>query len=520
MHRSPALAIETGWDGQDGAVATVAELSRLHTSLDRAEVAHLQQLVGEWNLLADLCFADLLLYVRTHDGRWLVIGQVRPATSQTLYVADWIATHASGNEAALLDRAAASCAPVEGPIEVEGLGDDTRMLAIPVRRDDRIIAVLTREWSTESMRPTGSLEQVYLHIFGRFTKMISEGSFPFPDPQEAASAPRVGDGVMVLDEQARVEYASPNAVSALHRVGITANVIGLRLAELGFNDAPVRAAYEARSPATEEQEQTPDVTILTRCIPILEGEEVTGGVLLLRDVSELRRRDRLLLSKDATIREIHHRVKNNLQTISSLLRLQGRRLSSQEAKAAVAESVRRIRTIALVHETLSREAGDDVRFAEIVRPLARMAEEGLQSPDRPVRFRVQGDGGKLPAAIATPLAVVLTELLQNAVDHAFGGRGGGGDGRPPGSVVVTLANDGEMLTLTVVDDGVGLPADFRIEGVTSLGLSIVRTLVTTELAGTIAMRTPTREDFGRAGLGEPAGPGTVVDLRVPVTVER
>ena len=80
---------------------------------------------------------------------------------------------------------------------------------------------------------------------------------------------------------------------------------------------------------------------------------MTGAVVLLRDVSDLRRRDRLLVSKDATIREIHHRVKNNLQTISSLLRLHGRRLESHEARAALEESVRRIRSIALVHETLS-----------------------------------------------------------------------------------------------------------------------------------------------------------------------
>ena len=165
---------------------------------------------------------------------------------------------------------------------------------------------------------------------------------------------------------------------------------------------------------------------------------IDGGAAAVRDVTELRKRDRLLLSKDATIREIHHRVKNNLQTISSLLRLQSRRLTNVEAKAAVQDSVRRIRTIALVHESLSREPGDDIAFIEIVRPLLRLAEEGLQSPDRPVRFSVSGDGGRIPARIATPLSVVLTELLQNAVDHGFpeGGRGG--------EVVVLLANDDEQ----------------------------------------------------------------------------
>jgi len=381
-----------------------------------------------------------------------------------------------------------------------------------VRYGNKPIAVLSREWSNRTGRHTGELERTYLGIFQRFAAMIAEGSFPFHGlVGDSSAAPRVGDGVMVLDDEARVRYASPNAVSALHRVGISANAVGMRLAELGFNDSPVRLAYEDRMPVIEEFEQTPSVTLLTRCMPILAGGEVTGGVLLLRDVTEVRKRDKLLLSKDATIREIHHRVKNNLQTISSLLRLQGRRLESPEAKAAVAESVRRIRTIALVHETLSREPGDDVAFLEIVRPLLRLAEEGLQSPDRPVRFTVQGDGGRLPSTIATPLSVVLTELLQNAVDHGFP------EGSTGGDVVVQLNPTGDQLNIRVINDGRGLDSRFELNKATGLGLSIVRTLVTTELAGTITMRAGMPEDFAAAGLGDqPKGAGTVVDLTVPI----
>ena len=183
---------------------------------------------------------------------------------------------------------------------------------------------------------------------------------------------------------------------------------------------------------TEEFEQTPEITLRHALHPAARaGARVTGGVLLVRDVSELRRRDRLLLSKDATIREIHHRVKNNLQTISSLLRLQGRRLTSPEAKAAIEESVRRIRTIALVHETLSREAGDDVAF---VRDRAAAGAHGRGEPAvaRPAGALPgrRATAASCPAAVATPLAVVLTELLQNAVDHAFPA------GERAGSVVV------------------------------------------------------------------------------------
>ena len=253
------------------------------------------------------------------------------------------------------------------------------------------------------------------------------------------------------------------------------------------------------------------MSVLIRCIPLIDHGAVSGAVVLTRDVSELRRRDRLLLSKDATIREIHHRVKNNLQTISSLLRLQGRRFSSPEAKVAIEESVRRIRAIALVHETLSREAGDDVAFVEIVRPLARMVEEGMSSEDRPVSFTVEGDAGFLPATVATPLSVVLNELLQNAIDHAFppsarpAGRAGARGGR---RCATTASGCGPRWSTTAS----GCPTGSRSTRVAGLGLSIVRTLVTSELVG---------HDLARARHRATAtGPGTVVRLDVPVAAPR
>jgi two-component sensor histidine kinase len=494
-------------------VPKLTEIVREHTSLDPAQTAHLNRLVSEWGMLADFSFSDLLLYVRGPDGTWVVVAQVRPATGKTMYPNDWVTSTANASEAALLDAAAATSTIAEGLIGVEGIDDETRMMAIPVVYGGTPIAVLTREWIEKSGRGPGDLEGTYFEIFTNFVRMIAAGTFPFAQRVgDSSAAPRVGDGVLWLDADGQVLYASPNASSAMHRVGIQASAVGMRLAELGFYDGPVRQAFERREPVIEEFEQGGNVTLLCRCVPFLAGDVVSGGVLLLRDVTELRKRDRLLLSKDATIREIHHRVKNNLQTISSLLRLQARRLTNPEAIAAVGESVRRIRTIALVHEALSREPGDDVTFIEIVRPLLRLAEEGLQSPDRPVRFAVQGDGGRIPAAIATPLSVVLTELLQNAVDHGFPEGSGGG------SVVVRLENDSTALHLSVIDDGRGVAAGFALESATGLGLSIVRTLVTTELNGEIVMRPLTIDDVSRASFGAERPPrGTVVELSVPIS---
>lgn len=495
---------------------TLVEIADEHSNLDESSLEHLNSLLSEWGMLADFCFADMLLYLPTQDSQFIVAAQVRAATGQTLYDTDLVGVVADPNERVMIDDAYRSEKVTTGEIRVETIAEPINLMAIPVRFDDRIIAVLTREWSQRTGRKPGQLERTYLAIFEVFAKMISTGLFPFDGRgADATVAPRVGDGVVVLDADTRVRYASPNAVSAMHRVGISANAVGQTLAELGIAETAARHAFERLEPVVEEFEQTADVTLLTRTIPTLKrtGRQVsvTGGVVLLRDVSELRRRDRLLLTKDATIREIHHRVKNNLQTISSLLRLQVRRLKSEEAISAITESVRRIRTIALVHETLSREAGEDISFIEIVRPLLRLVEEGLQSADRPVKFSVIGDGGRLPATIATPLSVVILELLQNAVDHGFP------EGSKGGSVLVTLGQSGDgQLSVRVINNGNGLKSDFEMAKVTGLGLSIVRTLVTTELAGTIQMRAATVADSTKELKIAHDGEGTVVDLVIPI----
>jgi two-component sensor histidine kinase len=216
-------------------------------------------------------------------------------------------------------------------------------------------------------------------------------------------------------------------------------------------------------------------------------------------VTDLRRRDRLLLSKDATIREIHHRVKNNLQTIAALLRLQGRRLQSPEAQEAIEESERRIRSIAIVHETLSREPGDEVRFDDIVQPLVRVVAETVTGPDRDLRLAVEGDAGMLPGDLATPLAVVLNELMQNAVDHAFT------NGLSEGRVDVRLERGEDVVTMEVRDNGAGLPERFSLDTSRGLGLTIVQALVTGELGGSIEMR---------------SDGGASVTVKVPVAMPR
>jgi len=223
--------------------------------------------------------------------------------------------------------------------------------------------------------------------------------------------------------------------------------------------------------AWRSEVETPSATITLRAIPLVVDGVRTGAMVLMRDVSELRRREQELLTKDATIREIHHRVKNNLQTVAALLRLQARRVPDQSARGALEEAVRRVGTIALVHETLSQGLDETVNFDEIAVAGLRAVVEVATSEYR-VDSRFTGSFGRMRAEDATALAMIVSELVQNAVEHGLADR--------DGVVEVaarreTLEDGEEQLRVVITDDGVGLPTGFR-PMLAGLGTRIVTSL--------------------------------------------
>ncbi len=485
-------------------MATLGELTRQHMALDAGARAHLRRLVGSWAPMADLSFSDLLLFGRTDpavpDAELVVLGQVRPATAQTLYVDDQIGRLIPIEQRPLIRQAFETGEVHEEEIELLTLGRRVRITAIPVLHDGDVLAVVSRESRQLEDRLPSELEWTYLDVFQRLSQMMADGTFPFPfEDAVSEESPRVGDGALVLEAGTRVTFSSPNAVSALHRAGYHGRIVDRRLEDLGFDGGLIESAYKLQVPILSELERGDNVTILTRILPLIADGTVTGALVLMRDVSDLRRRDRMLVSMDATIKEIHHRVKNNLQTVSSLLRIQGRRLESPEAKTAIDESVRRIQSIAIIHEMLAASGGDEVALTEVIQPITSMAESSLVSSDRPIRFRLVGEGPTLSASKASSLAVVITELLQNAIEHGFP------PGTDGGAVTVELVNGPTELRVRVHDDGVGVHDDFDVATSGGLGLTIISTLISGELGGALKIKPAT-------------GPqrGTVAEVRVTI----
>lgn len=482
-------------------MGTLSRIARDRTDLSAEDIATLSDVVEEWSLIADLAMGDLVLWAPTWNEAGLIaLAQVRPTTTSTVVPDDLIGTFAPRGRLPYLDQAIAFGRPVTFRAAEHPLLPTTTE-AYPLRRDDRVIAVLAR-YVPGTPRVPGRLEEAYLATADDLLAMVVEGAFPVAETaSDTTETPRVGDGLIQLDERGVVTYASPNAMSALRRLGLARNIVGSVFSEIavrlshrpGRMDEALSAVAAGRAAGRADIEN-PSATVLVRGIPLLRNGVRRGGVLFLQDVTDLRRRERALLSKDATIREIHHRVKNNLQTVAAMLRLQARRAGTDEARQALAEAELRVAAIAVVHESLSGEVGEQVDFDEIadrVLALVRDLAPAYDPGDRKVpELRRVGSWGALPGDLATPLAMIASELLNNAVEHARAQ-----------VVSLVLARGDRDLLLTVRDDGQGLPEGFD-PAHTGLGLSIVQSLATGDLHGTFVIEHA--EDGGtQARIGVP-----------------
>ena len=464
---------------------TLRDVLSRQVTIARSDADWLHRLVGDWQMVADLSFSDLTLWVPTEadTSGWVLAAHARPTTGPNFYNDDVVGNTPNRSRREVLDRVRDSGQEIDPPEQVY-----VREQFVPVVRAGRTVAVLVRHTDLHSMRQQGGLEVNYLQLAQSLLRMVGQGAFPsdLAPTGIGRGTPRVGDGVLRLDGDGHIEYASPNAISALRRLGHTDQVAGANLSEIVTARLPTGAPPDetlplvltGRAPWGTEIE-TDRMNVTMRAVPLLDGGARFGSLLLLRDVSELRRRERELLTKDATIREIHHRVKNNLQTVSALLRMQSRRMDDPGARSALQEAGRRVSTVALVHDTLSHGFDETVLFDEIAVRIARATVE-VASRGARVAAEHRGSFGRIRAEDATPLAMILAELVHNAVEHAFDTSMPTPEGDTAGTVVVeahraTEAAE-ELLTVTVTDDGEGLPGGMT-PSTSGLGMQIVQALI-------------------------------------------
>lgn len=493
-------------------MSTLSDLVHEHSDADEADIEWLHLLIADGQLIADLAFADIVLWVPTRDGSFVAVAHTRPSSSATLFYRDFVGQQIKPEWRSQVTRAFESAAIVDSSAPDWYEETPTRVRAVPVLRrpgrngarvSEHPIAIITRHTNLSEARMPSRQELTFNECANDIFEMIAAADFPDLAAPSAPrrGAPRASDGLVRLDVDGTVTFASPNGLSAFNRMGFIGELEGESLASVTTSllgarpqqvDESLPLVVTGRAPWRTDIESR-GVTVSLRTIPLRRQGQRIGAIVLVRDVTEVRHQERELITKDATIREIHHRVKNNLQTVASLLRIQARRTHSDVTRDALTQAMRRVAAIAVVHDTLSEGLNQNVDFDVVFSRVLMLIAEVASSHNTVVRPTSTGSFGPLPSEYATPLALALTELVTNAVEHGL-------EGRPDGEVEIIASRTDETLAVKVRDNGGGMPEGKVGSG---LGTQIVRTLIQGELGGTIDWHTL-------------EGEGTEVTIEVPL----
>ncbi|MGI6879377.1 sensor histidine kinase [Microbacterium sp. gxy059] len=495
-------------------MSTLSDLLTAQGQVGETDIEWLHRVHADGQLLADLASADIVIWGMTADDSFQAVAHVRPSGAATLFYRDIVGEKVRPQWQSQVREAFTSKRIVDSSSPEWFEETPTRVKAVPIVRraadGARVIGVLTRHTNLGDVRAPSRQQLTFDECAEAIFGMIATGDFPDSSAPTGPrrGAPRAADGLIRLDVDGVVTFASPNGLSAFNRIGFDEELEGESLGDVANAVLPAErnaSADEASLPVLlagsaswRSDVQARGVTLSLRVIPLRDHGVRIGAIVLCRDVSELRNQEQELITKDATIREIHHRVKNNLQTVASLLRIQARRTNSDEAREALLQAMQRVAAIAVVHDTLSEGLAQNVDFDEVFTRVLRLVAEVAAAQNTVAHTRKRGEFGTLPSEFATPLALALTEIVTNSVEHGLAGR--------EGEVEIVAERSDQAMSVRVRDNGGGLPEGQVGSG---LGTQIVRTLIQGELSGTI-------EWTSIADQGSPFDGGTEVRIDFPL----
>lgn len=461
-------------------MGVVGDICRKITILTPSQTQIIDNAANVLGLAADLAHAQVTLYAPARSENFLaIVAQAKPNTSYIDFKTNILGSTVQSGEEPLVWRTLVSGTNIAGQREWALGMDALEMRVYPILDSDGcIIAAASFETNAQEANADGHgmlVETAYMIL----TTATSGGAVGDKIYRPLGTR----DGIVIIDERGHITFAN-SAADAIYKVLGISRVIGRRISDRQVNMKLVQQALTAGQPIEKETEAG-NMILVQRAIPIFAGGLVVRTVFIVADVTEIRKKEKELLVKSAVIQEIHHRVKNNLQTIASLLRLQARRTKTPEVKAALRESVNRILSISVVHEFLSQQDREYIDVAEVTKNILDLVIQNMLEPNFNIETVLNGQTVILPSEQASSLALVINELIQNSIEHGF-------VGRKEGLIGVDIATTPESYQIDIYDDGIGLPRDFSLQNTNSLGLQIVRTLIENDLGGEFRL-------FSRAG---------------------
>jgi two-component system, sensor histidine kinase PdtaS len=459
---------------------SVQRLCAAHTPLLTAEIERIEDLARSLPLFADLAGADVFIdcITRSCDVA-IVVAEANPPDGRSLYRAPVLGQLAlRENEPGVLETLLTG-RPTPGRRGVTQEGRPVRQSVVPLLNEVgmTIGALIMEQDISEQVK-----REAQVGLLSETTERLTETLLSMAMRVQALPS-LLHEGLLILDPLGQVSYANPIGLRFLRDLGGPDDPVGRPVTELPLGYAQ---SDLAESKVISRELEAACASFQLRAIPMVFQQQTQGQIILLRDITEIRLKEKELMIKSVVIKEIHHRVKNNLQTIASLLRLQARRIENPELRRIFGESINRIASIATVHEALSKGGIELVDLRLVTADILRLIRGGMLHPDRAITIETRGESLFISSDKATSVALIINEVVQNALDHAFAGQ-------DSGRIEVVLEEEGEAVQVSVTDNGVGLPESFFHQVSTNLGLQIVRTLAEQDLKGSLAIRraTPT-----------------------------
>lgn len=458
-----------------------------HINLSEAEIDLLRRITEGLALIADVSRADVTLWIKDGDAG-LVVAQAMPASIATLYRQPWVGRRYPLAEDPLLAAGLERGRRGQRQHDLLEMGTPVVQQVFPVILNRRPIpAVIQIETNLIAWERHKRRHKSFQRAVAWLQQMVLRGHV-----RGAAGLSRFSewDGIFFVDETYHIRYLSGIANNLYRRLGYLDDLHGKHIGDLQTRDEVlIRQAFATRA-CQEHRVQEGGRHWTRKVVPIwrypprwwpLSRQEhstlpLRGALVMVHDETEAVRKAQELKVLATMIKEVHHRVKNNLQTVASILRMQARRMDGSEARQHLQEAVNRILAVAIIHEFLSRNEDQAINIRDVCQRIATQTQRAVLHPGQQIALRVDGPAIYLSSQQATACALVANELVLNALEHAY-------HGREQGTIALKLADQGDRVRLVVVDDGVGLPDGFDLAGANSLGLSIVRTLVEGDLKG-------------------------------------
>jgi two-component sensor histidine kinase len=486
-----------------------------YLELNEAEIAFLQNIEKQMSIMADLSRADILLYGRHEMLNSTIMAHAQPHSIAHVYSKSQVGRKVKLTESRqdIIKRAlVAGQQKEQGGYISEGAPVVKKTFPIyypPLacnqngKQDgqSRVIAAMVVVTNLLEHERQRLRSKIFRKAVKKLQKMVWYGELKGADNLSPFAEQ---DGIIFVDSAGIVRYASGVASNLYRKLGYKDTLVDRPLSDMETADEELRKQAIAQNQCIENETEEADRIWIRKIIPLETysspywhlpfikrnvSPKHYGVIIALHDDTDNRRQDQEIQIKNAMIQEVHHRVKNNLQTIAGLIRMQSRRTESDEARAVLTETQQRILSIAVIHEFLSNESSNIINVKEVCQKIVTQLQYGVLSAEQNIQFDVSGDKISIPPRQATACSLILNEILQNAIEHGFANE-------TEGLIQINLEDTGDEAIISVVDNGHGVSDDFDVETNQNLGLQIVRTLVENDLKGQIELQNSNNTDKG------------------------